>query len=112
MHRGPRAVIEPGARKAEVGPPSVGEPDRLGIEGDRALEICGPKVHVVQMNRHVRLPMPPSHLTADRRRPPRADVQAIPYLPSRTARRSPRRVLVEKTLDHRQKSNWRAQNAR
>ena len=34
----PGPIIKPGPRKAEVGPPSAGEADRVGIEGDRTLE--------------------------------------------------------------------------
>ena len=55
MDGGLGAVIEPSARKAEIWPPSVGEADRVGIEGDRALEVRGPNVHVLHMNGHIGL---------------------------------------------------------
>jgi hypothetical protein len=57
MHRRPCAVIEPGAGKAESGPETLREPERLGVEGDAALKVVGADVHVMDMNGHVRLLM-------------------------------------------------------
>ena len=52
MNSRPGAVIEPGARKAEIRAVPVREADGFRIEGDRALEVPGPNVHVMDLNRH------------------------------------------------------------
>src|SRR5271165_362846 len=61
MHRRLCSVIEPRARKAEVGPVAFREAERFGVEGNAARQILRADVYVIDVNGHVDLRPESSH---------------------------------------------------